>query len=157
MHLEVEDDVRQGLRMMKYLINHNNDFANPFYAFVVAFLQATTGIAAEVFCILFLCSLQDAINIIWRYVAYGFISRIDNIYAESLDTDHKMHGETDPFVVKRNGRDIDKPDSKYKRALANKIGRVIYKTMRILYTSFIFYFLPYLALFIPQLVNLFWS
>ena len=59
--------------------------------------------------------------------------------------------------MKRNGRDIDKPDSKYKRALANKIGRVIYKTMRILYTSFIFYFLPYLALFIPQLVNLFWS
>lgn len=92
MHLEVEDDIRQGLRMMKYLINHNNDFANPFYAFIVAFLQAMTGIAAEVFCILFLCSLQDAINIIWRYVAYGFISRIDNIYAESLDTDHKMHG-----------------------------------------------------------------
>ena len=101
MHLEVEDDIRSGLRMMKYLINHNNDFANPFYAFVVAFLQAFTGLAAEVFCIIFLCSLQDIITIIWRYVAYGFISRIDNIYAESLDTDHKLHGQTDPLVVKR--------------------------------------------------------
>ena len=81
MHLEVEEDLRQGLRMMKYLTNHREEFSNPFYAYVVALLQALTGLAAEVFCIIFLCSLNDVINIIWRYVAYGFIARIDNIYA----------------------------------------------------------------------------
>ena len=135
--------------MMKYLLNHRNDFSNPLYAFLVAFLQALTGLAAEVFCIMFLCSLQDVISIIWRYVAYGFIARVDNVYAATLDPEHKMHGETDPLVVKRRRRDIAKADSDYKRNLPNKIGRVIYKTMRVLYTSFIFYFLPYLALFIP--------
>lgn len=34
-----------------------------------------------------------------------------------------------------------------------KIGRVIFKTLRIMYGSFIFYFLPYATLFIPYFAS----
>ena len=67
-----------------------------------------------------------------------------------------MKGDTDPLIVKRNRSDIFNANIDNKRSWPNKIGRFIYKTLRVLYTSFIFYFLPYLALFIPQLVVLIW-
>lgn len=38
MHLQVEGDIRQGLRMMKYSLNHSNDFSGPFNAFLIGFL-----------------------------------------------------------------------------------------------------------------------
>ena len=44
-------------------------------------------------------------------------------------------------------------DGEKERKWANYIARFIYKTIRIMYSSFIFYFLPYLALFIPQIVD----
>lgn len=136
--------------MMKYVTNHGSEFSNPAYAFVVALLQALTGLAAEIFCIMFLCSLQDVITIIWRYVAYGFIAKIDNIYAERLDDSSKLHKDTEPLVIRHRRRDIE--ERKEKRTLPNHMARFTYKSLRILYTSFVFYFLPYLSLFLPQLV-----
>lgn len=56
MHLQVEADMRQGLRMMKYVTNHPFDFSNPGAAFCVAFMQSMGGLFAEVACILFLGS-----------------------------------------------------------------------------------------------------
>ena len=38
MHLQVESDVRQGLKMMKYALNHTNDFSGPFNAFLIGWL-----------------------------------------------------------------------------------------------------------------------
>ena len=38
MHLQVESDVRQGLRMMKYAINHHEDFSGPLNAFFIGWL-----------------------------------------------------------------------------------------------------------------------
>ena len=38
MHLQVEGDVRQGLRMMKYVTNQPFDFSNPASAFFVSLM-----------------------------------------------------------------------------------------------------------------------
>ena len=38
--------------------------------------------------------------------------------------------------------------------LARNFGRFIYKSIRILYGSWIFYFLPYTSLFVPYSANL---
>ena len=37
MHCQVESDVRQGLKMMKYSVNHAEDFSAPVNAFVIGF------------------------------------------------------------------------------------------------------------------------
>ena len=38
MHLQVESDIRQGLRMMKYVTNQPFDFSNPASAFFVSLM-----------------------------------------------------------------------------------------------------------------------
>lgn len=76
--------------MMKYVTNHPHVFSNPFYAFTVAIMQSVGGLLAEIFCILFLCSLNDPINIIIRFVAFASIGKIDNWYFDALSPDHKL-------------------------------------------------------------------
>ena len=135
---------------MKYVTNHSANFSNPFYAFFVAFMQSIGGLAAEVFCIIFLCSLDDPINIIIRFVAFASIGKVDNFYAAALSPDHKLKKETDPMMIENYRRVLDQKDRKW----PNYVARFIYKTVRIAYSSFIFYFLPYMALFIPQVVDI---
>ena len=145
MHLQVEGDMRQGLQMMKYATNHPKNFSNPFYAFFVAFMQSIGGLASEIFCIIFLCSLVDPINIIIRFVAFASIGKVDNFYAAALSPDHKLKKGTDPIVITNYRRELDQQE----RKCSNYSARFIYKTIRICYSSVIFYFLPYMALFIP--------
>ena len=135
--------------MMKYVTNHSSNFSNPFYAFFVALMQSLGGLAAEVFCIIFLCSLSDPINIIIRFVAFASIGKVDNFYAAALSPDHKLKKDTEPMKIENNRRVLDQGDRKW----PNYVARFIYKTIRIMYSSFIFYFLPYLALFIPMIVD----
>ena len=54
MHLQVEGDMRQGLRMMKYVTNQPFDFTNPTAAFFVALMQCLGGLFAELACIYYL-------------------------------------------------------------------------------------------------------
>lgn len=54
MHLCVESDIRQGLRMMKYAVNHHESFDYPKCAFFVGFMQYAGGLGAELCCMLFL-------------------------------------------------------------------------------------------------------
>ena len=60
--------------MMKYLVNHPEQFAAPYFAFVVGILQAITGFLAELCCIIFLGSLDNPIDIIIRFIALGSIA-----------------------------------------------------------------------------------
>lgn len=90
MHLQVEGDMRQGLQMMKYVTNHPKEFTNSFYAFFVPLMQCLGGLASEIFCIIFLCSLQNPINIIIRFVAFASIGKVDNFYASALSNENKL-------------------------------------------------------------------
>ena len=95
MHLQVEEDMRQGLVMMKYAINHAKDFSNPFYAFFVALMQCMGGMAAEICCIIFLCSLTNPIDIIIRFVAFASIGKVDNFYYAAIPADNKIKQNED--------------------------------------------------------------
>jgi hypothetical protein len=105
MHLQVEGDMRQGLSMMKYVCNHSKDFSNPFYAFCVALMQCLGGMGAEIFCILFLCSLTDPIMILIRFVAFASIGKVDDFYASALSPDHKMKKDSEDMMITKHRRD----------------------------------------------------
>lgn len=90
MHLQVEGDMRQGLQMMKYVTNHGKDFSNPYYAFLVALMQSVGGLLSEIACIIFLCSLNNPIEVIIRLVAFASIGKVDNFYAAALSPEHKL-------------------------------------------------------------------
>ena len=87
--------MRQGLQMMKYVTNHAKDFSNPMYAFFVAFMQCIGGLFAEIFCIIFLCSLTNCIDIIIRFVAFASIGKVDNFYAAALSPEYKLKKKWD--------------------------------------------------------------
>lgn len=38
MHLQCESDLRQGISMMKYVVNHSDSFSNPGYAYLIALM-----------------------------------------------------------------------------------------------------------------------
>ena len=91
--------------MMKYVCNHSKDFCNPFYAFCVALMQCLGGMGAEIFCILFLCSLTDPIMILIRFVAFASIGKVDDFYASALSPDHKMKKDSEDIMIVNHRRD----------------------------------------------------
>ena len=165
MHLQVENDMRQGLRMMKYVTNQPFDFSNPGSAFSVAMMQCLGGLAAEIACIVYLSNITSAIDVIIKFVALASIAKVDDFYASALPTDgNKITKKTKPLMIKVHKRDWEAQeedreeltDRETKEAMLNvgctrKVGRFIFKFLRCLYAAFIFYFLPYTSLFLPYL------
>ena len=168
MHLQVEGDMRQGLRMMKFVTNHPKDFSNPGSAFFVALMQCFGGLFAEIACILFLGSIDKAIDVIIKFVALASIAKVDDFYASALPADgNKIKKGTKPLLITVHKRDWANADRREDAGLAekeghellesgvnHKIGRFIYKSFRIVYGSFLFYFLPYASIWIPYVAEM---
>lgn len=106
MHLQVESDMRQGLRMMKYVSNQPFDFSNPGSAFFVALMQTTGGLAAEIACILYLSSINKAIDVIIKFVALASIAKVDDFYASALPAEgNKIKKSSKPLTITVHKRD----------------------------------------------------
>jgi len=84
MHLNVKGEIQRSLRMMKFVVNHENDFRNPSTAFFIGIMQFIGGLGTEVLCIVYLSHLHDTIEIIVRFIALGAIFGINGFYARSL-------------------------------------------------------------------------
>mmetsp|Transcript_18645 Transcript_18645/g.25157 ORF Transcript_18645/g.25157 Transcript_18645/m.25157 type:complete len:156 (-) Transcript_18645:95-562(-) len=147
--------MRQGLQMMKYVTNHSKDFSNPHYALLVGVMQSVGGLCSEIFCMIFFCSLTDGITILFRLVVFASIGKIDNFYAAALPSEHKLKRPCDALEIKNHRFEIENDEVKdtQQRDCGSIMARFVYKFIRISYASFIFYFLPYMALFYPQFVN----
>ena len=152
MHLQVESDIRQGLRMMKYLLNHSEDFSSPFNAYLIGLLQMIGGIGAEIGCVIYLSSINSPMDVIIRFIAMGSIAKVDDFYASALPDENRIKGKSKPMLVKHHRRDIQN-SGKRLGFFSYWVGRFIFKTCRIIYASFVFYFLPYLILLVPYMVG----
>lgn len=110
MHLNVEPDIRQGIELMKYAVNHPQKFRpikknyeletpdtisylgvkrNAFCAFLLGFNQCTIAIIAEVLVIVYLSSLSSLLLIIMKYVSLAAVVKFDDMYAAALH-DHAI-------------------------------------------------------------------
>ena len=148
MHLNVEKDVRNGLTMMKYTVNHFDNFRNYHVAFMVSFLLTFCSIAVELTVILVLTSLHNVLTVIMKYVSLAATANIPRFYYNSL-WEHKL--------LKTAGLDVeittyrrDKPMSYAPKSV--KFMRFIQKFMRTIFASWSFYFMPYTSLFINYVV-----
>ena len=105
MHLNVEPDIRQGIDLMKYTVNHpwkfrpirkNYENETPdtisyigtkrraFCAFLLGFNQCAIAIVAEVLVIVYLSSLTSLLLIIMKYVSLAAVVKFDDMYAAAL-------------------------------------------------------------------------
>ena len=98
MHLQVEADVRQGLRMMKYSSNHPHEFSAPINSFLTGLMQAITGVLTELACILYLASVNAEIDVIIRFIALGSIAKVDDFYYSALPAENRVKGDVEPLV-----------------------------------------------------------
>ena len=107
MHLQTEGDIRQGLRMMKFVVNHEEEFFNPGLAFLIGLLQFFGGLASEVLCIVFLTSIKTVIDTLIRFDAFGSIAKIDNFFADALPAENKIcYSGHDPINVTIDRRTV---------------------------------------------------
>ena len=96
MHLMVEPDISNGIRIMKYTVNHPLKFRNaknsdgklnygaiipPFF---LGFAQTFVAFNVEVVVIMYLASLGSLMDIVIKFIALSAIARFDDIYASSL-------------------------------------------------------------------------
>ena len=61
MHLNVEKDVRNGITMMKYAVNHRENFVNLECAFFISYLLTLCSFAVEITVILVLVSFTTVL------------------------------------------------------------------------------------------------
>ena len=84
MHLQVEKDIRNGLGMMKYAVNHHARFTNVYVSFCIAALHTFSSFMIEFTVILILLSLENVVEIVMKYVSLAAISNIPRFYYNSL-------------------------------------------------------------------------
>ena len=138
--------------MMKYLPNHHKEFSAPGNAFCVGFMQTVTGLLTEASCILYLGSINNEIDVIIRFMAIGSIAKVDDFYYGALPSENRVLGKVEDLEVKVHRRHFrDEHYTKAESTCGYKFTRLIYKTMRVFYSSFIFYFFPYFTLVAPYL------
>ena len=89
MHLNIEKDLRNGITMMKYAVNHYENFHNVYVAFFVAFLLTLSSYTIEISIIMVLTSLPNVLEIIMKYVSLSAIANIPRFYYNSL-VDYKL-------------------------------------------------------------------
>ena len=150
MHLNVESDVRNGQTMMKYATNEPEMFNMPKIAFTVGLMQFLGGIFCECSCLFFLSTIEKTIDVIIKFIALGSIAKIDDFYAAALPDENKVkkNRARANLEIKNHRRLYRAQDD---RACGVKALGVVTKIIRIIYCSLIFYFIPFIVLFIPYM------
>lgn len=133
--------------MMKYSANHSDDFINPKTAFIIGWMQCAGGIAAEVLCMLFLTNIQNTIDTIIRFMALASIAKVDDWYSGALTGDYVLKKKAKlPF--KRSKSEIGQSE----RSCGFRVKRTFYKIIRIIYCSYIYYFMPFTCIVLPYMI-----
>lgn len=89
MHIAVEKDVRSGMNMMKYAVNHHDHFVNPAAAFLFGLLFYMVSYFVEINVMIVLTSMSDVMGVVMKYVSLAAIANIPKFYYASL-RDHKL-------------------------------------------------------------------
>ena len=147
LHLMLFPHVERSMSHMKYTNNHPKKFTIPNIAFGIALSSFIVNVLAE-FINLYLLTYQHNVeHCIIHFVALEVIVEIPHILIGSLSASKlksRIFADTHALKVTNRGRDIPFKS----RSCCNKISRVLYRFVRCLYVSFVFYFQPFFVMII---------
>ena len=108
LHLMLYPEVARTMQLLKYIVNHQDKFANPGIAFLVAFTSLTLNLATELVNIALLLYQHSVEHAIIHFVALEVIAEIPHIYMGSLINDKlkEIVFEEPHLHVTKRGRDI---------------------------------------------------
>lgn len=89
MHINVEKDVRAGITIMKYVVNHYDNFTNCYPAFFIGFMQSLISLIVEINVMIILSSMPNILGVVMKYVSLAAIANIPRFYYNSL-VEHRM-------------------------------------------------------------------
>lgn len=84
MHINVEKDVRNGISMMKYAVNHYRNFNNVVPPFILAMMSTLISLIVEVNVMIILSSMPNVLGVVMKYVSLAAIANIPRFYFSSL-------------------------------------------------------------------------
>jgi hypothetical protein len=85
MHINVEKDVRNGISMMKYAVNHYNNFNNVVPPFILAMMSTIISLIVEINVMIILSSMPNVLGVVMKYVSLAAIANIPRFYYSSLE------------------------------------------------------------------------
>ena len=88
-----------------------------------------------------------------KYMALSSIAKVDDFYANALDSANRIKGRAKPLLVKNHRRNLSARANEHGYGFFFWVARLFYKVMRTLYTMYHFYFFPYSALLITYAAN----
>lgn len=148
LHLELIEDVKQGLNMLLYLNTHPEEFKQSTMPFVIAFMQMSGGFFAEM-TNLFMLATRDTVEFcITFFVAFHVLTAIDNIYAEGVCDFVLLSAIHEPLHFKRKPKDV----LWIKRSCGHKAIFVLLWLVQFFYNAVYYYYLPFAINFVPYLV-----
>ena len=145
MHINVEKDVRGGISMMKYAVNHRESFHNVVPAFFMGLASTIISLIVEINVMIILSSMPNILGVVMKYVSLAAIANIPRFYYASL-VEHRMSSAVTSVNLKITNFRHQEP---LKNAPCHiKVMRFIYKIWRLLFCSCSFYFMPFTAIFL---------
>lgn len=134
--------------MMKYSANHTADFINPKTAFTIGFMQCMGGVAAEALCMLYLTNITNTMDTVIKFMALASIAKVDDWYSGALAGDYVLKKKAKlPFNRSKASINQDEKDCFF------RFKRTVYKIIRILYCSYIYYFMPFTCIVLPYMLQ----
>ena len=158
-HLQMAPKINNGLNIMKYTINHPEEFCSFAIAFSLGLQQEILALCVELLSIFYVCSLNSVVDAVTKIILLSFIIKTGEHFAHSLPKNIKIRANlkyADNLMETTNYRAI-KNDILLPRGLSRcgwKFARYLYKIRRIFYTTFVYYVLPFLVVAIQVSGNL---
>jgi len=149
LHFVLYPEVMQGMKIMKYSNNQSHLFVDhgSEISFVIGVIQFFTAIYCEAINCWLLAFQTEVETAIIHFIALHVIMEIPKFYFEALGENHIKSVCHHPADVEKRGVDIKMSD----RTLFHKIARVIYRLLRVIYVSTLFYLVPFVVFFIQYM------
>lgn len=80
LHLQLQDEFKQGNLIMKYVNNHPEKFQSWTIPFVLGFMQSSMIVLIEVVNLINICAQIAVMDIVMNYVALAVIADFDDFF-----------------------------------------------------------------------------
>jgi len=90
LHLQLQDELKQGLEIMKYTNNHPHKFSNWVVPFGLGFLQTSMVGLIELVNLVYICANRSIMNIVMNYVALAVVADFDDYIFEAIKRGNKI-------------------------------------------------------------------
>ena len=87
MHIIINDEIFNGLKIMKYSVNHYWKFSNPIMAFAAGFLQVSAMLTITIINYMVIYFSSSVLDIAKDFTALIEIAKFDDMFADTLDTE----------------------------------------------------------------------